>query len=405
MSLKLVLVSPSGTLVKDNILNDDHISELCQVIRQASAEGIKFVVWSNRTWSVQKYNTSLEKYLSQKAGVEVFAAGVPLGHPVRQRSGSIKPILDKFQVKLEETILVGANREDLQAGVNNKLLLLRPAWYGSNLEYGFELKDISELARFCLIFGTRENPFFWQISDTNRRLYAAALGPYSTRNNPCVRFSLDAVQEAKHDSGTSGFWSQLIISTLYFSGLIHRADLILAYPGHCTDMRQKSLYESLSLLGKCFRKKFYSDLLLRHQDVDPSKSKRAADRQFLTQINSLQLNSHPSPHGVRHTTRPPSLAGNTALVIDDICTSGCSLDAARCYLMAAGMKPILFSWLKTINAPFRSMQPPPNLNPYEINKIDREPNFIPYPYDLHIIDHRAPAELDEMLDRFQKWGA
>ena len=163
MSLKLVLISPSGTLEKDGKLNDKDIGALCLLIAKLSAAKVNVAIWSNRKWTVGG-KTPLEDYLSLKAGTTVHYVGQQIGMPPRQRAGSVNPILQKFDVKLEETVLVGARDEDLQAGVNNKLLLLRPAWYENDLGYGFELKSIEELGRFCLLFGTRTHPFYWQVA-------------------------------------------------------------------------------------------------------------------------------------------------------------------------------------------------------------------------------------------------
>ncbi len=402
MPLKLVLVSPSGTLERDGKLNDGHINELCQVIAQASDQGIKFAIWSNRAWRVNG-EIPLEQYLSEKAGVEVSAVGHPFGHPMRQMGASVVPVLEKFGVEIQETILVGARDEDLRAGVNNKLLLLRPAWYGGNLQYGFELKTISELARFCLIFGTREHPIYWRVSDAPRGMEAAVLGPYSTMIEAYAKFGADAVQAAKYESGTLTFWHQLIVSTLYFSGLIHKVDLIAVYPGHGAGIKEKAFYDVLSLLGKCFRKTFYVDLLLRHQEASKSSYQKATVRKFSAQVNTLRLNRRPSPYGGPPRATPISLSGRTVLVVDDICTSGRSLDTARAYLNAAGAKSILFSWLKTINTDFYSMAPAPDLKPFGVNTIDAEPPSMSYRYRDHIVDPQAPAEIHEVLDRFQQW--
>lgn len=402
MPLKLVLVSPSGTLESDGKLNSAHMAELGQCIARAAANGIRFAIWSNRKWTVNQ-KTPLEEYLSHHAGVEVYAVGRPYGHPPRQRGGSVAPILEQFGVKLHETILVGAQDEDLHAGVNNKLLLLRPAWYGGDLKYGFELKSISELARFCLIFGTRMHPIYWQVSDAARGLEVAAMGPFSTVISAYAKFGEDALAAAKYEAGTLEFWHQLITSTLYFSGLIHQVDLIAVYPGHGSGIKVKAFYEVLSLLGKCFRKRFYVDLLLRHQDAAKSTATKAVFRNFAPQVNTLRLNRNPSQYGGEPLASQIDLKNKAVLVVDDICTSGRSLDTARAYLVAAGARPILFSWLKTINTDFYSMEPAPVLNPFEANTIVQEPPSVHYGYHQQIIDSQAPSEIDEVLKRFQQW--
>lgn len=66
-----------------------------------------------------------------------------------------------------ETILVGNDDEDMYAGVNTRLLLVRPEWYPGEHEYGFKVSSIGELARFCELFGLRQHPIFWAVDDGN----------------------------------------------------------------------------------------------------------------------------------------------------------------------------------------------------------------------------------------------
>lgn len=402
MSLKLVLISPSGTLEKDGKLNDKDIGALCLLIAKLSAAKVNVAIWSNRKWTVGG-KTPLEDYLSLKAGTTVHYVGQQIGMPPRQRAGSVNPILQKFDVKLEEAVLVGARDEDLQAGVNNKLLLLRPAWYENDLGYGFELKSIEELGRFCLLFGTRTHPFYWQVNDAERGLQVNALGPFSTLIQAFAKFGEDAKNAAKYETGTLVFWHQLITSTLYFSGLIHKVNLITVYPGHAAGKKDKAFYEVLDLLGKCFNKPFCPDLLLRHEDAIKSSFQKAGDRKFSNQVNTLRLNRYPSKYGGAPRKTPINLAGKSVLIVDDICTSGRSLDSARAYMVAAGASAVLFCWLKTINTDYLSMEPAPKLAPFEKNIIATEPKAKTYGYSTNIVDPAAAQELDHLLKQFQTW--
>lgn len=402
MSLKLVLISPSGTLEKDGNLNKKDIDALCDLISQLAAVKVIVAVWSNRKWMVNN-QTALEDYLSAKSGTTVYYVGKQIGMPARQKAGSVSPILQKFGVKLEETVLVGARDEDLQAGVNNKLLLLRPAWYGGNLSYGFELKSIEELGRFCLLFGTRAHPFYWQVNDAAQGLQVNALGPFSTIIQAFAKFGEDAKNAAKYETGTLAFWHQLITSTLYFSGLIHKVSLITVYPGHATGTKEKAFYEVLDLLAKCFGKSFYHDLLLRHENAVKSSFLKSGERKFSNQVNTLRLNRYPSKYGCPPRKTPIDLMGKSVLVVDDICTSGRSLDTARAYVTAAGASAVLFCWLKTINTDFLCMDPAPKLAPFENNIILQEPSTRAYGYSQNIVDEAAAQELDSLLTQFQAW--
>lgn len=408
MALKLVLISPSGTLEKDQHLHADVINSVAGLISRLNQAGVRVAIWSNRRLRVNAKDGSssqpLEEFISQRAGCPVEYVGLAAGMPARQRSNSVQPILNKFGVKLHETILVGAREEDMRAGVNNKLLLLRPSWYRQDLAYGFEVSSIEALARFCLLFGIREHPFYWQINDPARSLSANALGPFSTINQAYAQFGEDARAAAKYEAGTLDFWHQLITSTLYFSGIIHEVDYITLYPGHSREHQIKAFHEVLDLLGKCFRKSFLPNLFIRHQTAVKSTTLKANARLFANQINTIHINNYANKLGaIEERKTPLQLRGKTVLVVDDICTSGRSLDVARAYLASAGAGAILFSWLKTINTSFLSMEPSPQLAPFRENIINSEPSSLAYSYSDNIVDQAAAAEIDNLLNQFRLW--
>ncbi|HXR02867.1 MAG TPA: phosphoribosyltransferase, partial [Pseudomonas sp.] len=105
----------------------------------------------------------------------------------------------------------------------------------------------------------------------------------------------------------------------------------------------------------------------------------------------------------RHYDREPPkgdirLRGKRVLVVDDICTNGRSLDAARAYIEAAGGTAVLFSWLKTISRGYLHMSPAPALNPFQPNVIVSEPWSSEFRYGAQILSHDAPAEIDRTLE-------
>jgi hypothetical protein len=139
------------------------------------------------------------------------------------------PILQHLGVQPHEAILVGNEDEDMYAGVNNRLLLVRPEWYLGEHEYGFKVSSISELARFCELFGLRQHPIFWGVEDG--KLHVRSMGPFSTTANPdFAMFSADARAVAKYDAGERQFWFLMILSSLYFSGLMHQVDFMTPLP-------------------------------------------------------------------------------------------------------------------------------------------------------------------------------
>ena len=94
---------------------------------------------------------------------------------------------------------MGSGATDLQAGVNNRLLLVRPAWYGDEMDYGFRVSSIGRLARFCEVFALRQHPIYWSIDESG--LQVRSMGPFSTLKPDFAQFGADARQVAKDNIG------------------------------------------------------------------------------------------------------------------------------------------------------------------------------------------------------------
>lgn len=402
MTLKLILISPSGTLIKDKKLDAQLMGVLGAAIKRLDAQGVRTAVWSNTRWTVKQ--KPLADYLADKAGCQVAAVGAGAGnYPARRKGGSVDPILAQFNVARHETLLVGNGEEDLLAGVNNHLLLVRPDWYASESEYGFSVSTISELERFCTVFGLRKHPIYWSIYDGP--LQVRAMGPYSTKIQQYAGFGTDALKAAKYEAGSLEFWHRLIVSSVYFSDLIAEVDYIASFPGHEQGIKPKVVNEVMALLGKCFRKTFFPDLIERHATSIKSAYASASQKTFRNQLNTIRLNAYPHPYGSEKARKTPiNLHGKTVLIVDDFCTNGRSLDAARAYIEAAGGKAISFAWLKTINSDYLHMKPAPTLQPFQSNSVADEPPSVAYPYVDGIEDGEAPAEIASILDRYKQWA-
>lgn len=402
MSLKLVLISPSGTLLNDGQLDFKLVAELSAVIQRLHAAGVRTAVWSNKKWADTKSKKPLEQYFSEKAGCAVECVGAAsTNFPARRRAGSVTPVLEKFGVARHETILVGNGEEDLLAGVNNKLLLVRSGWYPNQSEYGFEVKSIAELERFCSVFGLRDHPIYWSVDDKGLRV--CAMGPYSTKIQAYATFGVDAFRAAKLEAGTLEFWHRLVVSSLYFSDLISGVNYIASYPGHEKGTKVRAVDDVMSLLGKCFNKTFFPDLIERHNTAIKSAYASAQQKTFVNQLNTIRLNAHPHAYGEKPRKTPISLHGKTVLVVDDICTNGRSFDCARAYIEAAGGKALSFAWLKTINSSYLQMNPNSTLKPFQANTIQQEPASTPYSYADGVHAPEAPAEIAALLDKYKAW--
>lgn len=401
--LKLVLISPSGTLVDENHkLKSKLVSELCNLISNLDKVGVKVAIWSNKDWLISN-KSDFSEYLTSKSGVQVDFIKAGSGNfPARSRNGSIDPILKKYNIERSEAILVGNGDEDLRAGVNNGLLLLRPSWYKNESEYGFLVKSINELERFCVLFGLRKHPIFWSLKKSGLDIYA--MGPYSTRVAEYAGFGTSAVQSAKHDFGLVNFWHMLIVSTLYFSNLIADVDYITTYPSHSGVYRKKAIDESMAVLGKCFNKTFYPDLFIRHTKALKSAGAAKEDKTFINQINTIKINRLPTIYGERVRKSPIPLKGKVILIVDDICTYGRSLETARLFIEAAGGKAILFSWLKTINSEYKEVTTAPVIAPYKDNDLIDEPKSKDHYYGSGIVDYQAADEISSLMEKYKSWA-
>jgi hypoxanthine phosphoribosyltransferase len=404
MPLKLILMSPDGTIAADGKARTDILRDLCTFIGRMAQRQVQVALWS-RTLRILD-GEPLEAYLSRESNAPVrqFQAGTA-EYPTRQRGGSVDPILAETGIRRHETILVGSYDTDMQAAVNNRLLLLRPAWYGNEMPYGFPVNSISELAQFCEIFALRQHPIYWSINSGS--LQVRSMGPFSTFFQELAEYGADARKVAKENRGDPNFWFYAVVSALYFSGILHEVDYICTFPGHDPSATGgfRALFDPvMSQFGKCFRKTYFPDLIVRHTKSLKSQHLKANERTFLNHLNTMHLN--PKPRSYNSSTPRKtrlSLAGKRILVIDDFITAGRSLDVARAFIEAAGATATLFSWLKTVNTNLYHMLPDPPLAPYQPCTISQEPTMRAYSYHGHIIASKAPEELNRILDAYKEW--
>jgi hypothetical protein len=349
----------------------------------------------------------LDAYLTREAKthVQYFQAGAGT-LPIRRRAGSVSPILAATGAALDETILVGSKREDMLAGVNNGLLLVRPAWYGDDMEYGFRVSSIGQLARFCEVFALRQHPIYWSIDNGN--LQVRSMGPFSTYFEEFAKYGVNARQVAKENKGDPEFWFFAVVSTLYFSGIVHGVDFICPFPGHnpaATGGIREVLDAVMTQFGKCFRKPYLPNLSVRHTQSQKSQYLKPDQKTFRNHLNTIHLSQRPRHYD---RTEPPkamlSLRNKRVLVVDDFTTNGRSLDTARAYIEAARGTAVLFSWLKTVNTSFHHMQPDPVLSPYQPNTIDTEPSATSYGYGAHIVDSAASKEMQSIFEAYNRWS-
>jgi predicted phosphoribosyltransferase len=94
----------------------------------------------------------------------------------------------------------------------------------------------------------------------------------------------------------------------------------------------------------------------------------------------------------------------TVIVVDDFCTEGHSLDAARVYIRKAGAKVVCLSWLKTINTNYKRIRKlhPLYFNPYQPNQFSSV-EYQEYIYRNYISDRAGPEEIDSRFAAYDDW--
>jgi hypothetical protein len=404
MPLKLILMSPDGTVGADGKAREDVLRDLCIFISRMARRGVQVALWS-RSLKILG-DEPLEAYLTRISNVPVrhfLAASGSL--PAREFKSSVDPILTELGIARHETILIGSRRTDMLAGVNNQLLLLRPAWYGDDMDYGFRFESVNRLAQFCEIFALRDHPIYWSIDDG--AVQVRSMGPYSTYFAEFAEFGSSARQAAKENQGDPEFWFFAVVSALYFSGLVHKTDYICPFPGHnpAAPPGIRTLFdEVMTRFCKCFRKFYLPDLILRHQMSQKSQYLPADKKTFANQIDTINLNRRPRRYDNPTPPKTPlALKGKHVLVVDDFITNGRSLDVARAFIESTGGTAILFSWLKTINTNFYHMRSDPPLTPYQPYTVAEEPAMRTYGYHRYIVAPEAPDELNRILDAYRNW--
>jgi methionine salvage enolase-phosphatase E1 len=132
MPLKAVLIGPRGTVFKEGKVHPGLLSELVLFIRRMNAKGVHVGLWSQHPVGYRQQDRleTVEAYLSRQSGTQVPFYHANYGQlPARRYGGSVNPIVQQIGVQPHEVILVGNDKEDMLAGVNTNLLLLRPNWY------------------------------------------------------------------------------------------------------------------------------------------------------------------------------------------------------------------------------------------------------------------------------------
>jgi hypoxanthine phosphoribosyltransferase len=106
--------------------------------------------------------------------------------------------------------------------------------------------------------------------------------------------------------------------------------------------------------------------------------------------------------GERYKT-PPLKPNKCVLVVDDFCTEGFSLNAARNYIQKTGARVILLSWLKMVNRDYIRVDILEEFDPYTANAFEDLPEPRYYPYNRYIVARQALATLKRQLGSYSNW--
>ena len=377
--------------------------EIGKLIQYILSRGLVPVVLSNREWC-RDDETKLEDYLSKKWGIDYWFIANKSNSPVphKPKAASIDHVLSSMKWDRNETIYVGNTNDDMMTAVNGKVLFLNATWYGKNTDYGFEHKTPIDVGRFIDIFCLRDH--FWQYSIQENGLEYYALGIYGTIDDEFKIYTEDAKQAAKFGRGHPEFWANYLLASIYFSGLHTKIDYIAPYPGHKMGSLPTLMEEGFLAFSKCFRKTYLKDLVVRHTTSTKSAFARSQNQRLdhFNQLNSIRLEKFPLKKGNERFKNCPVKKGKTVLIIDDFCTQGYSLEAARIFVEQTGAQVVCLSLLKTIFKDYEQIVYIDNFDPFKPNKFSHLKS-IKYPYRRHI-DNNANEEIGAKLESYDSWS-
>ncbi|HCB0964261.1 phosphoribosyl transferase [Klebsiella pneumoniae] len=405
--LKGVILSTQDTLVNSGKIKADVYSEVKKLIKFFSLRGITPVLLSNRNWTITDGGGNKKNFFddleSQYKDLVIFSPHRDKQVPYKPSSAATQYVLDQMGWEPNETVYIGSSEADMRTAVNGKILFLRATWYSNNTTYGFEFSQPKELARFIDTLCLREHFWSHEIKDGNFEYYA--LAPFSTLKEEFKKYSENARAAAKFGRGDVDFWLGALVTSMYFTGIHERIDFIAAYPGHKVGVGNDKMNDDLMTFGKCFNKGYLHDLIERHSDAIKSQTARqrgiAIDHH--NQLNTIRLKKYPTKNYNRVYQSTPLRTGKTVLLVDDICTKGWSLEAARKYIERTGAKTIMVTWLKTINTDIQCIARTGDFDPYKATifsniRIDKT-----YSYHAYHVDGAASEELTEQLQQYIDW--
>lgn len=405
--LKGVILSVEDTLLNTGKIKQDVFDEVKKLMTLFKLRGIKPVLLANQQRDITlksgeevDLHDALEKEFDD---LKVFAVHRTREVPYKPYAASTAYVLDKMGWESNEVVYIGSSEHDMKTAVNGKLLFLRATWYSNNTDYGFQFDTPKEMGRFIDTLCRRDHFWSHKIIDGNFEYYA--LAPFSTYKAEFSKYSENARAAAKFGKGNVDFWLGALVTSLYFTGIHKQINFITSYPGHAAGFDNDKMSDDLETFGDCFRKNYLPDLIVRHKTAKKSQTARIEGTQIdhHNQLNTIKLNRSPMKTKTERYKASPLGKNKTLLLVDDICTKGWSLDAARKYIDQTGTKTIMVTWLKTINTNYYSIGETGKFNPYQEQNFVNIPTGKEYNYQTYLVDCNASEELGEQLEQYLNW--
>jgi len=407
--LKGFIVGMTNVAFTAGQIDRKKLAEVERLLEFLLGNGVQPVIFGNREWFASDSTTGKQSRIQD--ALDGVWKDIPWiianrdGTPQKPTAEAVEYLLNQFGWDAAETVYLGNTVDDMKTAVNGGVLFLNAIWHGQTCEYGFVFDSPLDVARFVDTFCLREHLWHYAIESDDLRYYA--LSPYSTRLPEFEYLSNDARAAAKRGQGHPDFWTRYIWSTLYFSELYKDVDYITAYPGHLLGAGNAVVDEPMVAFSRCFRKTYLRDFIHRHTQSQKSSEARIRNLPIghANQLNTIKLEKYPlRGDGTKRYKNCPIKPGKTLLVIDDICTNGYSLEAARAFIKQTGANVVCMSWLKTINSDYKQITTMAEFDPFSVARFAGDPPSVSHPYRNKIVDPMAPDEVTQKLRSYDAWN-
>lgn len=252
-----------------------------------------------------------------------------------------------------QTLVIGDDRWGVLEGLNGRALAFHGTWGFGTSEYGIEVSTPQEFIEYLDVFFRKTALWYARYTGSDQigrqvlfRALIDARGAGSDNLRSLVLQTLKDREEAEVSGASmSAFLMMHMIASAYLEGLLsvdRKEALWQIYPGHAPESAPPPLIQAVIEGFTLFRsraaeKELYG--LKRWQNALQSHVARQGPERnnvkFQNQVSSVSL------------AEGTKVKGKRVLVIDDFCTEGYSLEAARNIYYAAGAEAVfLFAFGK-----------------------------------------------------------